>query len=128
MTVGQNIFIVGLSLLLTGCSFFAPRTDELTIDSDPQGAEVVIPSMERKKTPCVISVPSDKDIMVVVRKKGYVTREYQIRCTLGKCGILDVCGAALWAVPAVGLFTPGAYTLAQHTIFVPLEQDTKTEK
>ena len=42
------ILIAGMSLLLTGCSIFAPRTDELTIDSDPQNAEVIIPGMEHK--------------------------------------------------------------------------------
>jgi len=123
MNIKFCILIAGLSFLLTGCSLFAPRTDELTIDSDPQNAEVIIPGMEHKRTPCVVSVPSDKGIMVIVRKKGYVTREYNVKSTLGKCGTLDVCGTVLWGVPVVGLLTPGAYTLENHTIFVPLEEE-----
>lgn len=112
----------------TSCSLFAPKTEDLTIDSDPQGAEVVIPGRERMTTPCTINVPCDKDIAVIVRKSGYNTKSYNIRYTLGKCGILDVCGTALWVVPAVGLFTPGAYTLEQHTIFAPLDKSNNTQE
>lgn len=121
------LLIVGLSLLLTGCSLFAPKSDELTIDSDPQGAEVIIPGLKRQKTPCVVSVPSDKNIMIIVRKQGYVTREYTIKSTLGKCGVLDVCGCVLWGIPAIGLFSPGAYTLEQHIIYVPFEKMEKKQ-
>ena len=110
-----------LLLQTVGCSLFAPWSEEVLIDSDPQGAEVVVPG-HRLTTPATVTVPCDKDLTVVVRKEGFRTQSSSVRRTLGKCGVLDVVGTVLFIVPAVGLFSPGAYTLDHHTVFFVLEK------
>ena len=102
----------------------APWKENITVDSDPQGAQVIIAG-QRLKTPCTFTVPCNKEVLVVVKQDGYDTVSYTIRPTLGVCGILDVVGTCCWLVPGIGLFTPGAFTLEQHIIYTPLTQNTK---
>ena len=116
----MNILMgAGLLLSTAGCSWFAPWREDVVVDSEPQGAQVIIPG-QRLTTPCTITVPCDRGITVVIKKEGYETSVHTIRHTLGKCGTLDVIGAVIWLVPAIGLFSPGASTLEQHTIYAPL--------
>lgn len=112
---------VSLLYPATGCSLFAPRTETVLIDSEPQGAQVMIPG-RRLTTPATITVPCDRALTIIVKMDGFHTQAQHVRRTLGKCGILDVVGAALFIVPAVGLISPGAYTLEQHTVFCPLKK------
>ena len=121
------VMAAALFLATTGCSLFAPRSEDIIVDSDPQGAEVMIPG-QRLMTPCSITVPCDKDVTVVLRKDGYRTEVYNIKRTLGKCGTLDLVGGIIFLLPAVGLFSGGAYTLEQHTIFAPLFKVAPTEQ
>ena len=110
-------------LTMNGCSLFAPKTETIHIDSDPQGAEVVI-NDQHLVTPCSLSVPCNKDLAIAVRKDGYRTDVHYVGYTLGTCGFLDIVGTFLFLVPAVGLISSGAYTLNQHNIYVPLVKDT----
>ena len=121
--------LMAASLLLatTGCSLFAPRSEDLLVDSEPQEAQVIVAG-QRLTTPCTIRVPCDKDVTVVLKKEGYRTRVYNIKRTLGKCGTLDLVGGIIFLLPAVGLFSGGAYTLEQHTIFAPLIEVPSTEQ
>ena len=110
-----------LLLTASGCSLFAPQHENILIDSDPQGAQVLLPGI-RLTTPCSVSVPCDEDLTVTVKKDGYDTAVFNIERTLGKCGLLDVIGTWTIGVPVIGLFSPGAWTLKQHTIFAPLNK------
>jgi len=105
----------------TGCSLFAPWKEEIVIDSDPQGAEVIIPG-QRGVTPCTLKVPCNKDLTVIVKKKGYYTGQKSVQYTLGKCGVLDVAGTWAFLIPAIGLASPGAYTLREHEVIVVLSK------
>ena len=117
---------LGLLILVPGCSLFAPKTEDVTIDSEPTGASVIIPGKARLTTPATVNLPCDKDVTIVVQKEGYYPQTYSIHPTLGKCGILDVVGTLLVLFPAVGLISSGAYTLNQHTVYAPLvEKETK---
>ena len=76
-------------------------------------------------TPATFKVPCDEDIVVIARKDGYYTQSQTVRPVLGKCGTLDVVGTVVFLFPAVGLFSPGAYTLDQHTIFFTLSRSSE---
>ena len=123
-----SILMVVLVLFsTTGCSLFAPWKESITVDSEPQGAQVIIPG-QRLTTPCVLTVPCNKEVVVILKKEGYSTATYNIRPTLGICGVLDVAGLCCWLIPGIGLFTPGAFTLDQHIIYAPLAKDAPSEK
>ena len=123
-----SILMVVLVLFAsTGCSVLAPWKENITVNSEPQGAEVIVPG-QRLTTPCVLTVPCNKEVVVIVKKEGYSTATYNIRPTIGICGLLDVVGTFVWLIPGIGLFTPGASTLDQHVIYAPLAKDAPSEK
>ena len=122
-----NVVMAALVLLTTnGCSLFAPKSETVFINSEPQGAQVLVNSNLKGTTPCSVSVPC-KEASIVVKKDGYNTQAFTIGRSLGTCGILDIVGTVLFIVPVVGLFSSGAYTLDQHNIYAPLTKKASNE-
>ena len=120
-----NVIMAALVLLATnGCSLFAPKSEDVSINSEPQGAQVLVNNTHRGTTPCSVSLPCKGDATIVVRKDGYKSEVYHVGYSLGTCGILDIVGTVLFLVPAVGLFSAGAYTLDEHTINVSLTKQS----
>ena len=105
-----------------GCSLFAPYKEDVIIDSEPQGAQIIIPGQARLSTPATVKLRCDQNVTVIIKKDGYHTHVETLHRTLGKCGLLDVLGTVLVIFPAVGLFSPGAYTLEQHVVYAPLQK------
>ena len=115
-----NVVMATLVVLTTnGCSLFAPKSETVSFNSEPQGAQVYVNNTLKGTTPCSVSVPC-KGADIVVKKDGYNTQVYTIGHSLGTCGILDIAGTVMFLVPVFGLLSDGAYTLDQHTIHAPL--------
>ena len=122
-----NVVMASLVLLATnGCSLFAPKSETVFVNSEPQGAQVLVNNSNQGMTPCSVSVPC-KGATIVVRKDGYSTQVYPLGSSLGKCGILDIAGTVLFIFPVFGLLSSGAYTLDQHTIYAPLSKKAAGE-
>ena len=117
-----NIAMAALLLLTTnGCSFFAPKTEEVAVNTVPSGAEVYVNNDFKGTTPC--SVPmSCKGGEIMVKKAGYDPQLYKVGRSLGTCGVMDIVGTVLFLVPAIGLFSAGAYTLDEHNVNVSLNK------
>ena len=120
-----NVVMASLLLLTTnGCSFFAPKTEEVAVNAVPAGAEVYVNNNFKGTTPC--SVPmSCKGGEIMVKKAGYDTQLYKVGRHLGTCGVMDIVGTVLFLVPAVGLFSAGAYTLDEHNVNVSLTKQSE---
>ena len=117
-----NIVMASLVLLTTnGCSFFAPKTEEVAVNTVPSGAEVYVDNNFKGNTPCSVPV-SCKGGEIMGKKDGYDTQLYTVGRHLGTCGIMDIVGTVLFLVPAVGLFSAGAYTLDEHTVNFSLSE------
>ena len=115
-----NVFMAALVLLATnGCSLFAPKSEDVSINSAPSGAQVYVNNNLKGTTPCSVSVPC-KGATIMVKKSGYDPQLHTIGHSLGTCGVLDIVGTVLFLVPVVGLLSSGAYTLDEHTINVSL--------
>ena len=122
-----NVVMASLVLLATnGCSLFAPKSETVFVNSEPQGAQVLVNNSNQGMTPCSVSVPC-KGATIVVRKDGYSTQVYPLGSSLGKCGILDIAGTVLFIFPVFGLLSSGAYTLDQHNIYAPLSKKSSGE-
>ena len=119
-----NLVMAAIVLVLStnGCSLFAPKSETVTINSEPQGAEVLVNNSRQGTTPCNVSLNCKHDATIVVRKQGYESQVFHINSHLGTCGIMDIVGTALFLFPAVGLFSAGAYTLDQHNIYAPMSK------
>ena len=111
-----NIIMAALLLLTTnGCSLFAPKTEAVSINSAPSGAEVLVNNSYKGTTPCTVDV-SCRGATITVRKPGYDSQSHTIGRSLGTCGILDIVGTVICIVPVFGLISSGAYTLDERTV------------
>ena len=120
-----NVMMATLMLIVTnGCSFFAPKTQSISINSEPEAAEVVIDNTEHFTTPCDVTVSRNDNVSIIVRKDGYRTKTVKLNRTLSTTGVLDVVGACIFLVPALGLLSPGAYKMDQNSVYVPLVKDS----
>lgn len=122
-----NVVMAALVVLSTnGCSLFAPKSETVSVNSEPQGAQVYVNETLKGTTPCNVSVPC-KEANIIVKKDGYNSQFYTIGHSLGTCGILDIVGTVIIIVPVFGLLSSGAYTLDQHTIHAPLTKKAAGE-
>lgn len=122
-----NVVMAALVVLTTnGCSLFAPKSETVSVNSEPQGAQVYVNDTLKGTTPCNVSVPC-KEANIIVKKEGYNSQYYTIGHSLGTCGILDIVGTVIIIVPVFGLLSSGAYTLDQHTIHAPLTKKAAGE-
>jgi hypothetical protein len=112
-------------ILLTanGCSFFAPKTENVAVNTVPAGAEVYVNNDFKGNTPCNVPM-SCKGGEIMVKKAGYDTQIYRVGRHLGTCGIVDIVGTVMFLVPAIGLFSAGAYTLDEHTVNVSMTKQS----
>ncbi|MBR3507140.1 MAG: PEGA domain-containing protein [Lentisphaeria bacterium] len=115
-----NLVMASLILLTAnGCSFFAPKTENVAVNTVPAGAEVYVNNDFKGTTPCNVPM-SCKGGEIMVRKAGYDTQLYRVGRHLGTCGVMDIVGTVMFLVPAIGLFSAGAYTLDEHNVNVSL--------
>ena len=62
---------------------------------------------------------------ILVKKSGYDPQIHKIGRHLGTCGVMDIVGTVIFLVPAIGLFSSGAYTLDERTINVNLTKQSE---
>jgi len=120
-----NLFMaVCMILTMNGCSLFAPKSESVSINTAPSGAEVLVNDAYKGTTPCTVNVPC-RGATITVRKNGYVPQKHTIGRSLGTCGILDIVGTVICLVPVVGLISSGAYTLDEHTVNLNMQKITE---
>ena len=111
-----------LSVLLCGCSIFAPSTQMLEVNGSHADAKVVVNGKE-VKVPAVLEVPRDKKVFVVITKDGYYPCYETVNTTLSPWGFLDIAGGWLFAIPFIGLVFPGAHQLERDNVYFILHKD-----
>ena len=118
--------ILGAALgigLATGCSFFGPRRQTLTVSSDPPGAQLFINGERVGETPLQHRVQRGQDLLIELRKPGYETAYHTTHRTLSTLGILDAAGAAVILVPIVGLLSGAAWKHDPAVVGITLQRD-----
>jgi hypothetical protein len=72
LTIFSLVGAVGTAcLLMTSCGTITGLNSEVTFDSNPQGAEVLIDNLTRGKTPIKLKLKNNTDYNVVLRYQGY---------------------------------------------------------
>ncbi len=116
--------IIACHMNLAGCSIFGGSSQPLLVNSDPPGANVLINGTSAGTTPLQYQVSRRGDLSLEVQKPGYTT---QIRSTsrkLSSLGIVDVFGGAMFLLPLLGLFAPGAWEQDPSAFNLTLEPAT----
>ena len=99
----KSIIIISLVLFLAGCAtLFSSSSDTITFISDPKGAEVYLNGDLLGKTPVTKEVEREffKTMVIVIKKKGYKTKEFNLRNTLTTAAIFNLTSAPSWTTDA----------------------------
>ena len=106
-------------IFLTGCSVFRSDTQTLNITCSEKGTLLRV-NGNRYPCPTKIDVLRNKAVQVEAEKKGFESYSRLIDHHLNGTGKLDVVGAAVFVVPAIGILGAGAWDLDQTDLYVQL--------
>lgn len=115
------------AIMVSGCSLFGPRTQVISIGSDPEGARVNVNGMPAGETPARMQVSRSEDLLVQVSKAGYETAFRGSHRKLSGLGIADVVGGSVWLVPLLGLLSSAAWEHDPATFAFLLERKSETD-
>lgn len=107
-----------LAVGLTSCAtLFTGTTDNITIDSEPEGARILIEGIDYGTTPATVSVkrPGLGDKQVVLQLDGYEDRVFTLQKEFNAVSILNFGGFVGWVVDfatgAVTKYSPRHYSM-----------------
>ncbi len=116
--VKRNTFLTILSVstfLLTGCSAFAPSTQQFNVNTNASDAQIFINGFYVGSGSVKTIVPRDHPLYVTAQKNGYHPISMYVGTRLSKSGTLDSLGA-IFILPIIGLAFPGSQELAMETV------------
>lgn len=89
-----SIFVISCATLFTGTK------DNITINSDPEGAKIMIDGIDYGRTPATVSVtrPGFGDKQVTLQLEGYETRTFTLQKEFNTIAILNLGSILGWAV------------------------------
>jgi hypothetical protein len=104
---------------VTGCSAFRSSTEPMSIRCTPTDSVLMV-NGNRYTPPTEIGVKRNREVSIECYKEGFVPYQRTVGYHFNTTGALDAVGAALFLVPAVGLFTPGAWSLDETNVNISL--------
>jgi hypothetical protein len=108
------IKIFGMTVLLlftSGCSVLASKTQSVKIACSESDATLQINGGETFTGKTQIEARRNKTVAAACFKPGYFTAQKYISSSLSTTGMYDLAGSFIFVLPAIGLFTPGAWSL-----------------
>jgi hypothetical protein len=116
---------IGMSAVLlatsTGCSAFRGHMQTININCNPTDSVLMV-NGQRYTPPAQINVKRNRDVSIQCYKEGFSPYQRTIGHHFNETGILDAIGTWVFLLPAIGLFTPGAWSLDETDITVTLFQ------
>jgi hypothetical protein len=118
-----SIVIIVSILLMTGCAtLFTGTSDDIYINSNPSGAEIMIGGLKVGKTPATLTIkrPGFNDKEVVLKLDGYERRTFILKKSFNSVAILNLAGILGWAVDfatgAIYKYEPKSYEIDLETL------------
>jgi len=111
----------GLLAASSGCSAFNSHMQTMNINCSPTDAILMV-NGQRYTPPAQVSVKRNRDVSIQCYKDGFAPYQRTIGNHFNTTGILDAVGTWLFIVPAIGLCTPGAWSLDETDITISLYQ------
>jgi hypothetical protein len=119
----QTAINISMSAILvatsTGCSAFRSSVETMNVKCNPADSILMV-NGERYTPPAQVTVKRDREVSIQCYKEGFVPYERTIGYHFNTTGALDAVGTALFLVPCIGLFTPGAWSLDETNVTVSL--------
>jgi outer membrane murein-binding lipoprotein Lpp len=116
--------IAALSILISGCSTFAPKTQTVSaVCSEPDAALQINGQMFQGRAQ--VEAKKNKTVSIMCTKVGYFPAQKTIDYSLSGTGVADAIGTALLLLPGIGLFTAGAWKLDETDVSLPMIKSEK---
>jgi outer membrane murein-binding lipoprotein Lpp len=95
--------IAALSILISGCSTFAPKTQTVSaVCSEPDAALQINGQMFQGRAQ--VEAKKNKTVSIMCTKVGYFPAQKTIDYSLSGTGVADAIGTALLLLPGIPLF------------------------
>ncbi|NLF92532.1 MAG: PEGA domain-containing protein [Oligosphaeraceae bacterium] len=115
----QLLFLLAGSFFASSCSLFLPWYEDIVVETDPPGAEVIVDG-QKYLSPLRVPVRKDRTFSIYVNKEGYRGQNAWCGRNLSASGILDLVGACAFYVPAAGFISPAVWRHQQNYFFFKL--------
>lgn len=116
--------IVAFSVLVSGCSTFAPKTQTVSAVCSESDATLQVNGQVYEGRAQVES-KTNKSVAIMCTKPGYFPAQKTIDYSLSGTGVADAVGTALFLLPGLGLFTAGAWKLDETNVNIPMVKSEK---
>jgi hypothetical protein len=124
-----KISILGFFLFLTSCAtIFTGTTQRVSIDSNPQGANIIIDGQKKGKTPSIVKIDREfeafldggKEIQLEIN--GYKKDGYTLDAELNPVSIINLFNVLCWGIDvATGAIT--RYDNHSNFEMIPLQEN-----
>lgn len=121
----KRISLVGLAAVTvihtTSCGFIVSGSQTISLNSDPQGAEVKMDGMTQGVTPTNVRVSRRDEPIFIFEKEGYQTVQKATERKPNTYFVLDIIGGVLILVPFIGLLGAGDWDIDPGNISVVMQ-------
>jgi hypothetical protein len=115
----KKIVVLLAAISVAGCSALRPGTEIVNIGCTEPGVTLLLNGTSHP-CPTQTAAPRNRDVSIHANKPGYFPYIRTIGYHLNGTGALDAVGTLLVLVPAIGLLTPGAWSLDETTVNITL--------
>ena len=120
----KNILLalfIGVATLLSGCAtIMSGTTQAITIDSQPQGAEVSIDGAYVGVTPLTIKIAKSKKETITIKKDGFRTVSRDMTKNFDPVGIINI----FWDLSTTDFITGAAMEYEPNSYFFELQPES----
>lgn len=114
-----TVAVALLSLILSGCSAFVPKTQTISATCSEPDAILQINTQQFKGV-AQTEVRRNKTVSIMCTKPGFFPAQKSIDKSLSGTAIADIVGTFIFLLPGLGLFSAGAWSLDETNINVPM--------
>jgi hypothetical protein len=121
--IAKTILVIFLGIAASGCSVFANNTQSLKIACSEPDATLQINGGKTYPGKAQIEARRNKLVSIACFKPGYFASHKIISSSLSGTGKADLAGSFILVLPAIGLFTPGAWNLDETDVTLFMVKD-----
>ena len=125
MKLVSHLAKIALLLISTSCAMmFNEKEDQISINSNPPGANIIVDGKNYGRTPSTIKLPANKDYVITLTKEGYGSAQFNVEYWVtakNKNCIADILGTML-VIPYYSYYWSGycnEFKEKEHFINIP---------
>ena len=116
--------MVALSVAVSGCSAFVPKTQTVSaVCSEPDANLQINGQVYQGKAQ--FEAKKNKTVSIMCTKSGYFPAQKTIDHSLSGTGVADIIGTLFFLLPGIGLFTAGAWQLDETDVNLAMMKNEK---